>query len=81
MTTGESITRAAKFLDYVDRVGRGEIVSRGDMQERMGVAYSTALYHLERAVSEGYLHKQHGFIDRQPGWLYALPETMPKLGL
>jgi hypothetical protein len=72
--------RALRYLDYVDAIGKGETVSRRDMMCRLNAAYSTAQYNLERAVSEGELHKVYGFAtDTQPGWLYALPETMPKL--
>jgi len=47
----------------------------------MGVPYSTALYNLERAVTEGYLNKRVGYAsENHAGWLYALPETMPRLG-
>jgi len=72
--------RAARYLDYARAVGQGEIVSRQMMAERMGVSYSTARYNLEIAVSENVLNKQYGFAsESQPGWIYALPETMPKL--
>lgn len=73
-------SRAARFLDYCDAIGAGEVVNRAQMAERMGVTYSTARYNLERAVSEGALNKQYGFAtDHQPGYIYALPETMPRL--
>lgn len=73
-------SRALKFLDYVDKVGQGDIVSRRDMCARMQAPYSTVVYNLERAVSEGYLNKQYGFASAdQPGWLYALPGTMPNM--
>lgn len=73
-------SRAARFLDYVDAIGKGAIVSRSEMAEMMSVSYSTARYNLERAVSEGYLNKQYGFVtDNQPGWLYAWVEAMPRM--
>jgi hypothetical protein len=72
--------RALRYLDYVDDLRVGEVVSRADMARRMKCAYSTAMYNLERAVSEGELHKAYGFAtSKQPGWLYALPATMPRL--
>lgn len=71
--------RALRYLDYVDLIGVGELVSRDDVAGRMGCPYSTALYNLERAVSEGALNKMYGIINVQPGWLYALPVTMPRL--
>lgn len=73
-------SRAARFFDYVRAIGKGEVVSRAMMAERMGCAYSTAHYNLERAVMEGYLNKAYGFASaQQPGWIYALPETMPRM--
>ena len=73
-------SRAAAFLDYVDAIGRGGLVSRREMAERMGVSYSTARYNLDRAVAEKYLNRQYGFVTaNQPGWLYAWRDSMPKL--
>jgi hypothetical protein len=75
-------SRAARFLDYVSAIGEGELVTRQDMSSRMDCHYQTARYHLERAVLEGYLNKVYGYVrENQPGWLYALPDTMPKLEL
>ena len=75
-----TVPRAIRFLDYVDAIGEGELVSRSDMAAHFEVAYGTALYHLERAVSEGYLNKVYGFATKaQPGWLYARKDTMPRL--
>lgn len=72
--------RALRYLDYVDQIGKGEIVTRKDMAEKMGCSYSAAMYNLERAVANGALNKQYGYAtENQPGWLYALPATMPRL--
>lgn len=77
---GEIIgSRAATFLEYVDEMGQGGIVSRREMAQRMGVNYSTARYNLERAVSEGYLNKRYGYVtEHQPGWLYEWKMSMPQ---
>lgn len=73
-------SRAARFLDYVDAIGAGEFVSRLDMAQKMGCCRSTATYNLERAWTEGYLNKVYGYASTdQPGWIYALKETMPTL--
>lgn len=72
--------RGVRMFDYVRATGKGTLQSRRDYAEFFGVSYSTALYHLERAVNEGYLNKQIGWVtDRQSGWLYGLPETLPRL--
>jgi len=71
--------RGIKYIEYANALGQGEILSRDDFAELMGASYSTATYHLERAVMAGLLNKQYGFISHQPGWLYALPSTMPRL--
>lgn len=70
---------AAVYMLYVEQFGAGEVLSRVDVAERMGVHYTTARYHLERAVKNDVLHKQVVWIGNQTGWGYALPETMPKL--
>lgn len=73
-------SRAARYLDYVDQIGQGEIVTRKQMAIRMNCSYSSAQYNLERAVLEKELNKQYGFAsENQPGWLYALPSTMPRM--
>lgn len=73
-------SRAARYIEYADAVGEGEIVSRSQMARRMNSSYGAALYNLERAVSEGLLKKAYGFASqRQPGWVYALPGTWPTL--
>lgn len=72
---------APRWVEYVVAVGQGEIVTRTDMAQRMGVHYSTAMYHLDRAVSEGALHRAICVSNRgnQSCWGYALPETMLQL--
>ena len=73
--------RAVRYFDYVNAIGQGELVTRSDMALRMGASYSAVMYNLERAVLEGALNKAYGYAtENQPGWLYALPETMPRLG-
>lgn len=73
-------TRAARFLEFAAEIGEGEIVSRSQMARRLKVSYGSALYNLERAVTEGVLRKQYGFASsNQPGWLYAHPETFQRL--
>lgn len=71
--------RAVRFLDYVDRIGAGQLVSRWGMARKMNCSYSTAVYNLERAVSEGVLRKVIGIVEGQTGWLYCLPETQRSL--
>lgn len=71
--------RAVRFLDYVDSIRAGELVSRSMMAERMGCSYFTAMYNLEKAVSERALKKVVGYIGLQAGWLYCLPQTQPGL--
>lgn len=72
--------RGRKLFEYVNATGEGVVQSRRDYADFFGVSYGTALYHLERAVKLGYLNKQIGWVtDRQSGWLYGLPETLPRL--
>ena len=71
--------QAIRYMDYADRVGVGAFVSRASMAALFDVAYSTATYHLEKAVSEGLLKKVVGYIGNQTGWLYCLPETQSNL--
>lgn len=72
--------RAARFQDYVAAVGEGEIVTRSMMAERMGASYSTALYNLDRAVTEGALAR---FVvtgaAQQTAWGYAHPGVQLQL--
>lgn len=77
----QAMARAITYERYVRAIGQGEIVSRAEMAARMKVAYTTALYHLEKAVQSGLLNRQYGYIGRQPGWIYAHPDTMPRLEL
>lgn len=77
---GQDIIRGVTHERYVNAIGEGAIVSRRDVANLMGVSYTTALYHLERAVKRGLLNKRFGYAsDNQPGWVYALPATMPRL--
>jgi predicted ArsR family transcriptional regulator len=65
--------------EYVSAIEPGEIVSRAMMAHRMGVHKNTATFHLERAVGEGALNKGFGWTGRQGGWVYARPDTMPRM--
>jgi len=73
-------TRAARFVDYAEEVGEGEVVTRSVMAARMGAAYSTARYNLDRAATEGLLAK---FVvsgpNNQTAWGYAHVDTMHRL--
>jgi len=71
--------RGITYEQYPSLFAKGEILSRRQVAERAGRRYSTALYHLERAVSAGLLIRVYGYIGTQPGWVYALPETLPML--
>lgn len=66
-----------RYEDYVNAFELGDAWGRADLAKRFGVSLSTARYHLERAVAVGLLHKQYGWLGRQSGWLYALPDTLP----
>jgi len=69
------------YILYPTLFVEGDVLTRKDVMDRAGRSYSTVVYHLERAVSAGLLHKQYGFSgeDNRPAWLYGLPETMPRL--
>jgi hypothetical protein len=71
--------RGITYTGYPNVFAPGEILSRREVSERVGRSYSAVVYNLERAVSAGLLNKQYGFTNRyQPGWVYALPATMPR---
>lgn len=66
---------AQKFLFYVDYVGEGD-KTRSQAAEHFAVSKSTATYHLERAVSEGYLERFYSWTDEyQTGWAYRKPSA------
>ena len=72
--------RGITYTGYPELFDDGEILSRREVAKRVGRSYSAATYNLERAVSAGLLNKQYGFTNNyQPGWVYALPATMPRL--
>ena len=72
--------RGITYQQYPFLFDDGEILSRREVAKRVGRSYSAATYNLERAVSAGLLNKRYGFTNRyQPGWVYALPGTMPRL--
>lgn len=62
--------QAEIFLRYVDFVGQGD-TTRLDAANHFGVSKSTATYHLDRAVMEGYLERFYAFTNaNQTGWAY-----------
>lgn len=71
--------RSIMWINYVNAIEQGAMVTRDDMAQHFGVSNTTARYHLETAVKRGFLNKQIGFINNNSGWLYARPETMPRL--
>lgn len=71
--------RSFKYLEYASVIGVGVFQSRADFAEFFNVSYSTAKFHLEKAVALGQLVKVWGVINEQSGWLYCLPETQPRL--
>lgn len=77
--TNSAPLRGIRYEEYASLVGQGAILARKDFADAMGVSYTTAVYHVERAVNAGLLNKQYGYISKQPGWLYARPETLPRL--
>lgn len=65
---------------YAQVLEPGEILTRREIAERVGRSKTTTfIAHLERAVSEGLLHKGWFQLGNSPGWGYGLPETMQKL--
>lgn len=67
------------FWDYVRQFREGEVLTRYQVADLMGVHYSTARYHLDRAVKAGYLNRNYfssGTNQTVVG--YALPSTMPR---
>lgn len=68
-----------RYEDYVQVFNSGDILDRRFLAEHFGVGRSTAKYHLEKAVNARLLNKQWGWTGRMSGWLYALPDTMPRL--
>lgn len=67
--------RGITYTEYPKLFGAGELLSREQVAGRVGRHYSTAMYHLERAVSAGLLDKVYCYIGEQPGWGYCLPGT------
>lgn len=68
-----------RWQDYVHMFEPGDLKSRQDLADIFGVGRSTSRYHLERAVKNGALNKMFGWTGLQSGWLYALPDTLPRL--
>ena len=74
--------RGITHEEYPKYFQKGELLSRREVADRVGRHYSTAMYHLERAVSAGLLDKVYCYIDVQPGGAYCLPGTqIPLPGL
>jgi hypothetical protein len=73
------VVRGLKFHHYAQKIPQGELWSRADFARVFGVHYTTAQYHVERAVEQGLLNRCLGWIEDKPGYLYAKPETMPNL--
>jgi hypothetical protein len=67
------VIRGFRYEDYALAVGEGELWCRADFAEHFGVHVATAIYHADRAVSQGLLKRQWGFINNQPGYLYSRP--------
>lgn len=65
--------------DYIRAIPPGQYVTRRQMQALFNVQYTTARFHLERAVRRGLLVKLPGYIGKQSGWLYSHPDTQPRL--
>lgn len=62
------------FFDYVDWVSRVGDCTRSEAAAEFGVHRTTATYHLESAVSEGYLERYYAYTKHnQTGWAYRLP--------
>jgi len=79
-STGNIQGRAIMFEEYAAAIKEEQIVSRSEMAEKFEVSYTTAAYHLDRAVMEGALVRQHGYAsENQPGWVYMLPETLEQM--
>lgn len=68
-----------RWCEYVDSFEHGDIKTRREVAQEFGVGWSTARYHLDRAVEAGFLNRQFGWTGKQTGWLYGLPCTIPKL--
>lgn len=68
-----------RWMEYVNAFKPGKVGTRADLAEHFGVGRSTARYHLDRAVEAGKLNRAYGWTGKQSGWLYALPETMPRI--
>lgn len=69
---------AQMFLEYVDWIGAGD-ATRLDAAEHFGVHKTTATYHLERAVSEGYLVRIYTWAKaNQTGWAYRAPQSVDR---
>lgn len=74
---GQPNNRKLRYTDYVLAITIGELVTRRDMQKRMGDSYSATLYNLESAVTAGALKKVWCFVNgNQPGWAYGRPSTI-----
>lgn len=75
-----TVIRGLKHIEYASAIGVGEWLARSDLAQKFGVHYTTAEYHLERAVNQGLLKRCLGWIDNKPGYLYARIETQDNGG-
>lgn len=61
---------AQVFLQYVDWLGEGD-TTRSEAADNFGVSKTTAAYHLERGIAEGYLERFYSWCKgQQTGWAY-----------
>lgn len=64
------------YFDYIDWIGQGDC-TRAEAAEHFGVHKTTAQYHLERAVADGYLERVYVFTrNNQTGWAYRQVGTV-----
>lgn len=67
------------YFKYVDWIGAGEC-TRLQAAEHFKVHKSTAQYHLERAVADGYLIRVYSWTGgNQTGWGYQQPSRQSEL--
>lgn len=67
--------QAGTYWLFVERIAEiGDWVSRAEMAKDFNVHQTTAIYHLDTAVRCGALVRIAGYVGRQPGWLYGLPD-------
>jgi len=72
--TRHPVIRGLKYLEYASAVEQGDYWSRADFAAHFGVSPTCANYHADRAVEQGLLIRQPGFIGNQPGYVYSKPK-------